>query len=123
MNDSRVDNQHIILATKGCPGSGCEDPRNADRTIYWNHSCGNTSYLDRYAKVICYNCDTNYLILDARFKCKYDNQYRECNYTRIGRMLCALSSIESARTNISKFNSSQLASFLDDVSDTLFNRK
>ena len=123
MNDSRVDNQHIILATKGCPGIGCKDERNEGRIIYWSHSCGNTSYLDRNAKVICYNCNTNYLILDANFKCRYDSQYRECNYTRVGRMLSALACIESARTNISKFDGDALAAFLDDVSDSLFKKK
>ena len=66
MNDSRVDNSQIILATKGCPGTGCNDERNKERIIYWEHSCGSTSYLDRYAKVKCYNCDTSYLILEAK---------------------------------------------------------
>ena len=120
MNDSRVDNSQIILATKGCPGTGCNDERNKERIIYWGHSCGSTSYLDRYAKVKCYKCDTNYLILEAKFKCKYDNQYRDCDHLKLARILCALASIESARVNISKFNSDELSNFLNDVTDELF---
>lgn len=123
MNDSRVDDSHIILATKGCPGFGCDDERNEERIIYWSHSCDSTSYLDKNANVICYNCNTSYSILNAKFKCKYDNQYRDCNYSRIGRLLTALSAIEDARVRISKFNKRQLGEFLDNISDQLFKIK
>ena len=123
MNDSRVDNSQIILATKGCPGTGCNDERNKERIIYWGHSCGSTSYLDRNAKVKCYNCDTSYLILEAKFNCKYDNQYRDrrnCDCLKVGRTLCSLAAIESARVNISKFNYNELIDFLNDVTDELY---
>ena len=52
----------IRLATKGCPATACPST-NKSRIIYWNHSCGNKAYLDRYAKVHCYSCDCNYKIL------------------------------------------------------------
>ena len=123
MNDSRVDDSHIILATKGCPGSGCDDARNEGRIIYWSHSCNSTSYLDKNANVICYNCDTKYSILNAKFKCKYDNQYRDINYLKLGRVLSGLSAIEDARVKISKFNKKQLEDFLDNISDQLFKLK
>lgn len=123
MNDSHVNDSCIILATKGCPGTGCDDSRNDERIIYWSHKCDSTSYLNRYAEVICFNCNTSYSILNAKFKCKYDNQYRETNIQRIGRILTGLSAIESARVNISKFDRKGLQNFLDDISDKLFKVK
>ena len=123
MNDSHVNDSCIILATKGCPGTGCDDSRNDNRIIYWSHKCDSTSYLNKNAEVICFNCNTNYLILDAKFKCRYDSQYRETNKQRIGRILAGLSAIESARVNISKFNKEELENFLDDISDKLFQVK
>ena len=123
MNDSNVNDSRIILATKGCPGTGCDDQRNDDRIIYWSHKCDSTSYLNKYAEVICFKCNTSYSILDAKFKCKYDSQYRETTPFRIGRILTALSSIESARVNISKFDRKGLQKFLDDISDKLFEVK
>lgn len=120
MNDSNVNDSRIILATKGCPGADCDDPRNEDRIIYWSHKCDSTSYLNKYAEVICFNCNTSYSILDAKFKCKYDNQYRETNPFRIGTILTALSSIESARVKISKFDRKGLQKFLIDIADKLF---
>jgi len=123
MNDSHVNDSCIILATKGCPGTGCDNPKNENRIIYWSHKCDSTSYLNKNAEVICFNCNTNYLILDAKFKCRYDSQYRETNKQRIGRILAGLSAIESARVNISKFNKEELENFLDDISDKLFQVK
>ena len=120
MNDSHVNDSCIILATKGCPGTGCDDSRNDNRIIYWSHKCDSTSYLNKNAEVICFNCNTSYSILDAKFKCKYDNQYREANQSRIGLILCALSTIESARVNISKFNREGLRSFLNNIAERLF---
>ena len=120
MNDSHVNDSCIILATKGCPGTGCDDSRNDGRIIYWSHECDSTSYLNKYAEVICFNCNTSYSILDAKFKCKYDNQYRETDELRIGTILCALSSIESARVNISKFDRDGLKNFLNDIAEQLF---
>ena len=54
----------IRLATIGCPAEGCglED---RTRIIYWNHSCGSKAYLDRYAKVHCYNCNIEWKILES----------------------------------------------------------
>jgi len=118
-----MDNNHIRLATKDCPGTDCDDDRNEDRIIYWDHKCGNTSYLDRQANVICYNCDTKYLILNAKFKCKYDNQYKDCDYLKVGRMLTALSAIEAARVNISNFNKKEFTAFLNSVTESLFDVK
>ena len=120
MNDSNVNDSRIILATKGCPGTGCDDSRNDGRIIYWSHECDSTSYLNKYAEVICFNCNTSYSILDAKFKCRYDSQYRETTATRIGTILCALSTIESARVNISKFDRRGLENFLNDIADRLF---
>lgn len=120
MNDSHVNDSCIILATKGCPGTGCDDSRNDNRIIYWSHKCDSTSYLNKNAEVICFNCNTSYLILDAKFKCKYDNQYREADQLRIGTILCALSTIESARVNISKFNREGLKNFLNNIAERLF---
>ena len=123
MNDSHVNDCRIILATKGCPGVDCDDSRNENRIIYWSHKCDSTSYLNKNAEVICFNCNTSYSILDAKFKCKYDNQYRETNGRRIGRILSGLSAIESARVNISKFDRKGLENFLDDICDKLFQVK
>jgi len=123
MNDSHVNDSCIILATKGCPGTGCDNPKNENRIIYWSHKCDSTSYLNKNAEVICFNCNTNYLILDAKFKCKYDSQYRETTPFRIGTILTALSSIESARVNISKFDRRGLENFLNNIADQLFEVK
>jgi hypothetical protein len=120
MYDSHVDRNHIRLATKDCPGADCDDDRNTGRLIYWSHSCGSNSYLDRQANIHCYNCDTSYLILKAKFKCKYDNQYKDCDYLKLSRMLSALSCIDEARIQISKFNKRELTQFLNEISDSLF---
>ena len=118
-----MDNNHIRLATKDCPGADCDDERNSERIIYWDHSCGSTSYLDRNANIRCFNCDTKYSILNAKFKCKYDNQYKDCDYLKVGRMLSALSAIDSARTNISNFNKKEFRAFLNSVTESLFEIK
>ena len=112
----------IRLATKGCPGVGCQTDKS--RIIYWNHSCGNKSYLDRNAKVICYSCNSSYLILEAKFKCRDCKNYRDCDKLRIGRILCALSAMEydSVRTEICNLSRDELASFLDDVSEALYQK-
>ena len=96
----------IRLATKGCPGKGCTtDP---ERVIYWNHFCGEKSYLNRKAEVICNKCNCSYLILEAEFKCIDCQHYRSCNYIRLGRMLSALACIESARQNICDYSKNEL---------------
>ena len=109
----------IRLATKGCPGIGCQTDKN--RIIYWNHFCGNKSYLDRKANVICYNCNTKYLILENQFKCRDCKIYRDCNKARISRILCALSAMEydMVRREICSLTSEELGEFLDDVAESL----
>lgn len=118
-----MDNNHIRLATRDCPGADCDDERNEDRVIYWNHSCGSKSYLDRWAKVHCFNCRSEYSILNAKFKCRYDNQYKDCDYLKVGRFLTALSAIDSARTTVSNFNKKEFTAFLNSVTQSLFELK
>lgn len=109
----------IRLATKGCPGTGCTTDKS--RIIYWNHSCSNNAYLDRYANVHCYNCDSNWKILESKFKCKDCQNYSSPDYTRLGRILAALSTMEfdKVRQEISSFSQQEFSDFIDDVVDNL----
>ena len=118
--DSHVDNDHIRFATKDCPGTDCSDDRNTGRIIYWHHRCGSNSYLDREANVHCYNCNTCYIIMRAKFKCRYDNQYKDCDLLKLSRMLAALSCIDDARVKVSNFNKEDFNSFLNGITMKLF---
>ena len=118
-----MDNNHIRLATKDCPGSDCEDERNDGRVIYWNHSCGSESYLDKWANVECFNCNSKYSILRAKFKCRYDHQYKNCDYLKIGTLLTALAAIDDVRTKISNFDKKEFRAFLNNITNTLFQLK
>ena len=81
----------IRLITKGCPDPYCESPK--DRLIYWNHTCGSNSKLDKFANIHCFSCNTKYSILNARFKCSYCKNWYEPNYSRLVLILGALGTI------------------------------
>ena len=104
----------IKLTTKGCPGEGCSTDVN--RIIYWN------AYLDKNGNVFCNKCNSKYSILEAKFKCKDCQQYRECNKLKIIRLLSSLSSMEfdHIRSKICNFSRVELANFIDDVTDSLY---
>ena len=111
----------IRFATKGCPATACPST-NKSRIIYWNHSCGNKAYLDRYAKVHCYSCDCNYKILESQFKCSECHNYSSPNLQRLGRILAALSTMEfdNVRKDISSFTQEEFQDFLDSVIENIF---
>ena len=111
----------IRLATKGCPAAGCGS-EDRTRIIYWNHSCGSKAYLDRYANVHCYNCNIEWKILESRFKCEECKNYYQTDYTRLGRVLAALSTMEfdSVRKEISSFTQDEFSDFLDSVAENLY---
>ena len=110
----------IRLATKGCPATGCES-KDKQKIIYWNHICSNNAYLDRYANVLCFYCHNKYPILQSRFKCQNCHNFSFPNFTRLGRILAALSTMEfdNVRTEVSNFSQQEFSSFLDDVCDNL----
>lgn len=128
---------YIRLATKGCPGTYCDDE--SCRIIYWNHICGNNSYLDRHGNVHCFKCNTQYPIFSAFFDCQKcqqfgipgytsskhelnidSKQYKICDYLSIFRRLLALSVLDDARKIICDFNKAELADFLNDVTHSLY---
>lgn len=111
----------IRLATKGCPGRDCTK-QGQTRIIYWNHGkCDNKSFLDRFAKVHCFHCDTSYSLLESEFKCKFCKNYSSAKPERLGRILAALSTMEfdDVREIAGSFNQEDFSNFLDDVVDNL----
>lgn len=109
----------IRLATKGCPCTGCTTDKS--RIIFWKHLCNNDVFLDNYAKVHCFKCNSNWKILDSRFKCKDCHNYSSPQFTRLGRILAALSTMEfdNVRKEISSFSQKEFSDFLDEVVDNL----
>ena len=81
----------IRLITKGCPDPFCPAPKNS--LIYWNHTCGTNSKLDRFGNVHCFRCNEKYNLLNTRFKCDYCQDWYQPNYTRLILILGALGTI------------------------------
>jgi len=89
----------IRLITKGCPDPFCEAPKNS--IIYWTHTCGSNSKLDKFANIHCFRCNAKYSILNARFKCSYWKNLYEPNYSRLVLILGALGTITQEDYNSS----------------------